>query len=226
MPSLRSPHESRVHVCRRSPIGQRALAAAALIGLIAPALADEPVAPEEMCFQGRTAEAWSQDLASKDRVTRLLAIRALATFGDRATPHFIEALGHDDPSVRYWAAMSLAHDPHAAKKAQSELMVRLVNDDVGVVRVAAARGVAAAGDDEQAVRALIESLKSSEPMVRHHATLALDDLGEAARPAIPALQEVLKSDGWYAARVSEFILAKFTVPPSPAKAKRNKKKRG
>jgi len=74
-----------------------------------------------------------------------------------------------DPAVRYWAARRGAN---------------LTMDPVLIVRVAAARA-------QRSLPVLIEALSSEEEWTRLAAAQALDELGEGARAALPALQACL-----------------------------------
>jgi uncharacterized sulfatase len=89
-----------------------------------------------------------------------------------------------DPAVRFWAVRGAK--PGDARK--------LLNDPSAVVRIAAAERCV----DLEVLQA---ELKSAEEWVRLHAALALDALGEKARPAIPAMQAALQSGHRYLMRV-------------------------
>jgi uncharacterized sulfatase len=96
------------------------------------------------------------------------------------------ALDDPDPAVRYWAVR--AARPQQARK--------LLADPAVVVRIAAA--------EKTATLSVLETeLKNPDEWVRLHAALALDALGERARPAVPALQAsmALKDQNRYVVRV-------------------------
>ena len=56
---------------------------------------------------GHTIDEYGAALADDDRVIRLRAIRSLGVFGAAADEPLRESLGHDDPAVRYIAAVHL-----------------------------------------------------------------------------------------------------------------------
>jgi hypothetical protein len=71
-----------------------------------------------------------------------------------------------------------------------------------VVRIAAAAKL-------RHVPTLIAELSGSNPWTRHHAALALDDLGPAASPARAALQAALQDSNEYVVRVATHALAQL-----------------
>lgn len=94
------------------------------------------------------------------------------------------SLSDPDPAVRFWAAR--AAKPSDARK--------LLQDSSPVVRIAAAQRCAD-------LSVLEAELKNPEEWAQLHAALALDSLGEKARPAIPAMKASLKSGHRYLVRV-------------------------
>jgi uncharacterized sulfatase len=102
------------------------------------------------------------------------------------------SMADHDPAVRY----------HAVRRARPAEARKLLNDSSAAVRIAAA--------ERCANLAVLEAeLKSPEEWVRLHAALALDALGEKARPAIPAMQTALASGHRYVARVVNHSLNKL-----------------
>jgi uncharacterized sulfatase len=99
------------------------------------------------------------------------------------------SLSDPDPAVRYWAAR--AAKPSDARK--------LLHDASPVVRIAAAQRCAD-------LSVLEAEMKNAEEWVRLHAALALDSLGEKARPSIPAMKAAMESGHRYLVRVVNHTL--------------------
>ena len=108
------------------------------------------------------------------------------------------------PAVRYWGAVGLhgctryAVDLALAKPA---LMTRL-KDPAVVVRIAAAHALCDWGDERVALPVLIEALQHPTDKARLFAVIALDKLGEKARPALAQIQALTKDSDDYVRRVA------------------------
>jgi len=121
--------------------------------------------------------------------------------GLAAMPQFKKNLFHDDPAVRYWAAVGLIIlGPEA--QAATEPLERALEDPSPSVRTAAAHALANVGRDGLAVPVLIETLRNEDEWVRLGSAIALDSIGEAARPALGPMTEARDGDkNKYVARV-------------------------
>ncbi len=167
---------------------------------------------------GRTAAEWRTDLASADRLDRLLAARALGemaiTGDDDATDAVIASLNHDDSAVRYWAAVALAEIGERARPAEVQLLTAL-RDSTPEVRIRAAFALARLGRESEAVPLLIRELSSPEKAARLLAAHALDDLDEKGRPAITAFESVLDDEFNYVQRIARHALWELGARPCP-----------
>ena len=67
-----------------------------------------------------------------------------------------------------------------------------MKDSSPSVRIGAARAVARLGKPEIAIPLLVNELKSEHQWGRLAAAIVLDEMDEAARPALKALQEAVK----------------------------------
>lgn len=109
---------------------------------------------------------------------RWWGLRALAQVGgDAAAPVLAAALGAADPGERAAAALALGHLHRRAGAAVAEILpilARRLGDDVGLVRQAAADGLALCGED--AVPVLAAALDSEHEGVRVRAAAALRKL--------------------------------------------------
>lgn len=105
------------------------------------------------------------------------SIHLLRELYDAATgPNSSRFFNSGNPALRYWAARR--GDGNA-------MLAKLLVDPSAAVRIAAARRLGK-------VDLLAKELASSQEYVRLMAVNALDEMGDAARPALPALQVALK----------------------------------
>ncbi len=111
------------------------------------------------------------------------------------------------PAVRWWAMRGLAW-LGAPQEPDFELLRFGLGDTSPAVRVAAAHGLLRHGtDDEAALDLLVKELGGDKEWVRLHAATALDEVGERARPAVPALREALNDkENKYVVRIANHAL--------------------
>jgi uncharacterized sulfatase len=170
-----------------------------------------------------------------ETVFPLKQIRRVAGLGQDgwlAVPTLVNQLREADPAVRYWALVVTAEVLKTKRPAAEDLRKKLdaaqlsnldaitprnlfeplLKDDSPTVRVAAARALLQFGDDAGSLALLIRELASPHEWVRHHAALALVDLGPRAASARPALEEALHDQNEYVRR-----LAKRGVGEAPSK---------
>lgn len=132
---------------------------------------------------------------------KLLAVANAAQSGN-AKP-ILAALSDAAPAVRQRAAMATAMLPKMPKGAEAKLRPLLKDQSAGV-RVAAAYALVD-------IAVLRQELTSPEEWTRLNAALALDQLGEKARPAIDDLRARVKADAnRYVARVANRAVNKLT----------------
>jgi HEAT repeat protein len=145
-------------------------------------------------------DAITKMLTSTDLTTRVQACQALGLMGPEAkhaTPNLIEALKHDDPTTRVWAAGALGAI-HEHDKTCVPALVAALGDAKPEVRAAAAQALgsswaaAALGDGVQGLIKLLG--KEKEPQVAAAAIWALGQIGAPAKPALPALERVVKEE--------------------------------
>lgn len=113
-------------------------------------------------------------------------------------------LTHENAAVRYWAAISLGNQ--AGDIPFDPALADTMEDQVPVVRFAAARALEKFGKTEEALAVLADGLKHKNEWVRLNAAQVLDEMGEAARPSISALQSVMEDDNKYVVRVANHAL--------------------
>jgi arylsulfatase A-like enzyme len=123
---------------------------------------------------------------------RVLAMAELASERQVANlPRLVEALADPCEPIRWWAAQGCAMLREGAKPAEAALRQQLA-DPSGAVQIAAAEALARLGQLDIALPALQRQLEpSANPWFGLQAGNVLDRLGEAARPALPTLRDVL-----------------------------------
>ncbi len=138
---------------------------------------------------------------------RVFDLACLASARDPGNlPRLVAAL--DDPSepMRWWAAQGCTMLRGAAAPAGDALRRRLA-DSSGAVQVAAAEALTRGGAAGDALPVLARWLRDSEhPWFTLQAANVLDRLGEAARPVLPAMKEVLAAPaGKKDARAADYV---------------------
>ena len=132
-----------------------------------------------------------QDPSDEAKVLKLVEMAAKASEGESATEDLLEALVHPDASIRYWGATGLGNTGSAAGAEAESALRRVLNDESPNVRIAAARGLCRMGRCIVGLPILERELASEHQWGRLAAAIALDELDEAARPALRALQAAL-----------------------------------
>ena len=188
------------------------IALAALVALWVPAAAQDP---EHL---GKPLAEWRSDLAAPEGVSRLLAIRSIGEMAVArvagAEDALMEALSHDDSSVRFWAATAAVSLPEQSLGRATGLL-RALEDPVPEVRVQAARGLIGTESEQAAFAALAEMLSHRNRGVRLHAAHAADALGTRAAPLAAALRRAVEDDFDYVQRVARHALWTLGERPCP-----------
>lgn len=129
-------------------------------------------------------------------VEKVFAIATKASERDPANlPSLIESLEDSSEPVRWWAAQGCTMLREKAASAAPALRKHLT-DDSGAVQVAAAEALARLGFVSEALPVLEKRLQdTSAPQFGLHAGNVFDRLGEAARPSLPVMKQVLKTVG-------------------------------
>ncbi len=126
--------------------------------------------------------------------------------GEKGLPELTQAMKHKDATVRYWGAVGIGNVGRRAV-ASKGLMEAGMKDGSASVRIASARALCRMGLVEAALPTLKRELASPEEWVRLNAAIVLDEIDEAARPAIPELKAALKDkQNKYVVRVANRAL--------------------
>ncbi|MBI1355927.1 MAG: hypothetical protein GC160_16425 [Acidobacteria bacterium] len=167
---------------------------------------------------GKTLEQWRAQLGADNRVERLVAARSLGEMAIDGQPGALEAvtasLDDADSAVRYWGAVALGELGAKAKPAEQALRSRL-DDPAPEVQVWSAYALVRMGDERAGLQKLIEQLANPEKGARLQAVTALDQLGEAASPAVPEIEAALDDEFDYVQRIARHALWTLGRRPCP-----------
>jgi len=189
----------------------RSLLVAAL-ALMAPAVSP---AQEHL---GKTLAQWRADLDSAEQIDRLLAVRSIGemAIGQRAgaTEAILESLGHEDGSVRFWAAVASIRLPALDADAQA-LLTNALADPVPEVRIQAARALVGTVAEPEALETLAGLLSHRNRGVRLQAVHAADAIKDKAAPLVKELQAATEDEFDYVQRVARHALWTLEQRPCP-----------
>lgn len=166
--------------------------------------ASAPLAMGEEEFLGRNAVQWTEVLSADDQLDRLAAAKALGVL--KATQPLNDALKHDDPVIRYWAAIELGRGGQLDEL--SNLKIAL-EDSTPYVRVAAAEALCHLGQPEMGVPVLVTSLQHPLDAVRLAAISSLESIGPQASVAREAIDQATGDSHGYVVRIAERLSEKF-----------------
>jgi N-sulfoglucosamine sulfohydrolase len=151
---------------------------------------------------------WRLHLDRSTLLQRLREIKSLDGAGREAIASYIDALKERDAAIRYWAVIGLhsecrsEKDVTRAKKALKKMLL----DRSPVVRIAAAHAFCDWGEEKDGLPVLVDALKHKNNKAGLHAVIALEKIGEKARPTLPQIRDCLKDSDGYVKRVAQTIL--------------------
>lgn len=167
---------------------------------------------------GKTLDQWRADLDSAEQIDRLLAVRSIGEMavGQQAgaTEAILESLGHEDGSVRFWAAVATIHLPALGADAQA-LLNEALGDPQPEVRIQAARALIGTAAEPEALRTLAELLSHRNRGVRLQAVHAVDAIEDKAAPLVRELQAATNDEFDYVQRVARHALWTLEQRPCP-----------
>ena len=147
----------------------------------------------ELDIAERSRGSTPYDMA-KDRqkypLERILAAAELVGTGADSLGRQVELLKDTDPAVRYWATVGLHALGEKARPAVGALTAAM-KDDSAAVRIESAWALAAMAQTDAALALLAKELEGRDGRAAVRAARALQMLGEAARPALPAMKRAL-----------------------------------
>ena len=146
---------------------------------------------------GRTLEEYAAALADETPTVRLRAVLSLRAFGAAAVPTFVEALGHHDEAVRYWAASALGGLAAADGADDAVPALRTLLDGGRGERLAAGFALARLGHADAGVPVLVAGLNGPGRAVPVAAADFLAGLGPTAAAAVPDLERATTHDDYH-----------------------------
>jgi uncharacterized sulfatase len=144
---------------------------------------------------------WRQEIEAAGLHQRLAKVKESDCHGPKAASTWLAYLRDPEPSVRYWAVVGLHASSDGPSSAKSAVAAMLQDPSV-VVRIAAAHALCDWGDEETALPILVEALKHRTDKTRLFAVIALDKIGEKARPALAQIQALTMDRDEYVKRVA------------------------
>jgi len=158
--------------------------------------------------QSKKTPHWMDKLHKTDLLERLQKIKDLDGLCEKAIPKYFKALGDKYGSVRYWAVVGLHNNCKGVKdieRAKASLK-KMLGDKSPVVRIAAAQALCDWGDQKEGLAVLLEAIEHKTDKARLYAIIALNRIGEKARPALGTIKAHLKDPDEYVQRVTRATL--------------------
>ncbi len=84
-----------------------------------------------------------------------------------------------------------------------------MKDPAAIVHIAAAHALCDWGEEKEALPVLAEALKGKTDKARLFAIIAVNKIGEKARPALPQIKAALKDSDNYVKRVARTTLTRL-----------------
>jgi len=161
--------------------------------------------------QIKQTDPWKDRLDATALRPRLLKLKELDSAGPNATHTYLKHLQDANPIVRYWATAGLhascrlAVDMTFAKPA----MQTMLEDSSIIVRIAAAQALCEWGQESDGLPVLTWALRHRTDKVRLFAVIALDKIGEKARPALAQIKAATQDPDDYVTRVAKTVAARL-----------------
>jgi len=149
---------------------------------------------------------WRNKVNQTDLLTRLHKIKELDGSGENEP--YVKALKDKYASVRYWAVVGLHNNSKGEVRAKAAIE-KALDDPAAVVRIAAAHALCDWGEEEKALPILAAGLTDKTDKARLHAIIALNKIGEKARPLLPQIKATVKDKDNYVKRVVQTTLERL-----------------
>jgi uncharacterized sulfatase len=117
-----------------------------------------------------------------------------------------------EPVYRYWSLVNL-HRQKLLIAGDLPVFIDMLNDTNPTIQIAAAHALVFAGETVSTVPVLVRNLAHPSQSVRLHAMIALREIGEAARPALPAIQKAAADPWSYVVREAANALTGLGATP-------------
>ena len=123
-------------------------------------------------------------------------------------PELLDGLESPRPSVRYWAAIGLGNTGRAA---DVDILEGFLEDTSATVRIAAALSLARHYEHEEALAILAREIENPNLVVGLYAIRAIEELGDRAEAAAPAVRAALDSPYDTTRRVARRLAARWAL---------------
>ena len=169
---------------------------------------DKVSGPKPPKTPARDNQHWRNKLDQTDMLNRLRRIKELDGSGENGP--YIEALKDKYASVRYWAVVGLHNNPKGRHIERARPFLReALKDPAAVVRIAAAHALCDWGQEREALPVLAAGLNDKTDKARLYAIIALNKIGEKARPLLPQIKAAQKDSDNYVQRVAKTTLERL-----------------
>jgi hypothetical protein len=167
-------------------------------------LIPEPILEDMGCQYGNKHHVLNQP-ANMGLVRELIAVIESGEHGER--DKLVAALRSERASIRYWAATWLGNlkDPSLASH-----LTMLIDDENPTVRVAAAHALANLGEPARYVPLLAEHINSANLITGMYAITALEQLGQTAKTALPAIHTARENPYEFTRRIARRLARKLS----------------
>ncbi len=161
--------------------------------------------------QATQTDDWMDRPDVASALPRLLKLKEFDHEGPNATSQYIQHLKDMSPAVRYWATVGL----HASCRFPVDMtfvkpaMQTKLTDPSIIVRIAAAHALCEWGQEKDALPVLAQALQHPTDKVRLFAIIALDKLGEKARPVLAQVKAATQDPDDYVQRVARTVLSRL-----------------
>jgi len=151
----------------------------------------------DQTFLGHSTADWAGQLSADNPLDRDAAVKALGVL--RAVRELQVALAHDDPVIRYWAAVELGH---IGQSGEMSALTTALGDDVPYVRIAAAEAMCRLGQPALGVPVLATLLEHPLNTVRLAAISSLESIGSQAIAVRDAIDRATGDSDRYVVRIA------------------------
>ena len=161
--------------------------------------------------QTTQTDPWKDRLDATALRPRLLKLKELDFEGPNATHPYLKHLEDVNPVVRYWATVGLhasCRFPVDMAFAKPAMQIKLGDQSI-IVRIAAAQALCEWGQEKEGLPVLAGALKHPTDKVRLFAIIALDKIGERARPALTQIKAATQDPDDYVTRVAKTVAARL-----------------
>ena len=142
----------------------------------------------------------------KDRGKQTLRLIEVVTAGEaNESDKLMDFAKSSDPSTRYWAAVWLGVNETEKSKAT---LLKLTNDPVPAVRVAAAQALCKFGDLAH-MKILVEHIQDPNLLVGMFALRAIEELGDDGKGQLGAIAAAQKSKYEFSRRIARRLTSKW-----------------